>query len=713
MAAPPVTDAEFFELVRRSGVVTARRLDEYLASHRHAGAGPVAAGVAAQSALSEGLLTKYQAEQVLAGRYRNFLVAGKYLVLERIGYGGCSAVFLAHHVAIGRPVALKVLPPNHAQNPEALARFYREARAAAMLDHPNIADIYDVQFADNIHLLVMEYIYGPDLQDLVRKVGPLSPARAADYIRQAAAGLQHAHEAGLVHRDIKPGNLLVDRSGTVKILDLGLVRIFQSDDGLTKGQNFHFVLGTLDYQAPEQAIDSHEVDIRADIYSLGGTLYYLLTGQPVFPEGTVAEKLSWHQRRQPRPIAEYRPDVPAGLSAVVDRMMAKSPSDRYREPVDVVAALAEWAGEPSYPPSEAELPSLSKAARALLDARPRLSQPAPTPAPRPVRVPAIAAAPLPVPAIAAPSPAREVAVVVDSGRRAIDPAWNKPRFPRRSALVVAAAAAVVMVGTRINPFEAASTEKPATSAPAPAKKTGLVALLGTVAELDSQIEAETNPATKAQLLVKRGHVNSRMGRWRLAADDFRRAVELDPIVDWNWYYAIVTLVEISEGPGYRKLCLEMLRTFESSPDPLLAERIAKLWLLTPDCPGDPAIPGQLSDRALAENASKKLNYWVMSTKGLSEYRAGHFAEAASWLNKAIDATPSKTPQCKALSGLFLSMALQRQGARDQAKQAYDAAAQIIDRHQSQDGGDFGADWCDWLMCAIVRREAGPMMGLAR
>ena len=211
-----------------------------------------------------------------------------------------------------------------------------------MLDHPNIADIYDLHQADETHFLVMEYIFGPDLEDLVRKVGPLHPERAAAYIRQAASGLQHAHEAGLVHRDIKPSNLLVNRTGTVKILDLGLVRIFQSDDGLTQGQNFRYVLGTLDYQAPEQAVNSHAVDIRADIYSLGGTLYYLLTGQPMFPEGTIAEKLTWHQRRQPRPISEYRADVPAGLAAVVDRMMAKSPSDRYQEPAEVVAALAEW-----------------------------------------------------------------------------------------------------------------------------------------------------------------------------------------------------------------------------------------------------------------------------------------------------------------------------------------------------------------------------------
>src|SRR5262245_10903405 len=186
MAAPPVTDEAFFELVRRSGVVKSTRLDEYLSRRRPAEAGQAGPRAAAQAAVGDGLLTKYQAEQLLGGRYRNFVVAGKYLILERIGNGGSSAVFLANHVAIQRPVALKVLPTNRADNREALARFYREARAAAMLDHPNILDIYDIHHADDMHFLVMEFVHGPDLEGLVQQVGPLSPGRAAAYIRQAA-----------------------------------------------------------------------------------------------------------------------------------------------------------------------------------------------------------------------------------------------------------------------------------------------------------------------------------------------------------------------------------------------------------------------------------------------------------------------------------------------------------------------------------------------
>jgi serine/threonine protein kinase len=719
MAAPPVTDEAFFELVSRSGVLSSKRLNAYLSSRRPGAGGSGEARAAAQAAVSDGLLTKYQAEQLLTGRWRNFLCAGKYLILERVGHGGMSAIFLANHLAVQRPVALKVLPANKAENPEALARFYREARAAAMLDHPNIADFYDIYRTDNLHFLVMEFIHGPDLEGLVARSGPLSPTRATEYIRQAASGLQHAHEVGLVHRDIKPGNLLVDRSGTVKILDLGLVRIFQSDDGLTKGQNFRYVLGTIDYQAPEQAVDSHEVDIRADIYSLGATFYFLLTGQTVFPEGSIAEKLTWHQRRQPRPISDYRDDVPAGLAAVVDRMMAKSPSDRYPEPADVVEALAEWAHEPIPPPSEAELPPLSKAARALLDSRPRRSPQEISSLAR--RGPSLGLA-TPPPALATPPPAAEkpAAIATDSAVRASDPVPTKPWLRRRTALIVAASvAAIAFAGSRtgglISEWSQPAPTSAATSGPRPLQKSAPISLFDSVADLNTQIASETTPANQADLLVRRGNSYSRLGRWRQAAGDFRRALDLDPDNQWTWYAAIPTLVEIGDLDSYRKRCLEMQERFESSDDTLLSERIAKLWLLTPKCPGDPAIPTRLVDRASASEATatKRLYYWVMSTKGIAEYRAGRPAEAVPWLKKAIDAAPPTTLQCKALSGLFLSMALQRQNLQDPARQEYDRAAEILDRHQSQYGGDLGAEWCDWLMCQIIRREAEETLGLVK
>ena len=203
-------------------------------------------------------------------------------------------------------------PWTRPRHPEVVERFEREARAVAALDHPNIVKVHDVDKEDKngkaLHYLVMEYAEGTTLQDIVRKKGPMDVLRAAHYVCQAALGLQHAHEAGLVHRDVKPGNILLDRSGTIKILDLGLARFFHDQgDNLTREHDANAILGTADYLAPEQAIDSHLVDNRADVYSLGMTFYYLLAGTAPFAHGTLNQKLIWHQLRQPRPSPPAAP----------------------------------------------------------------------------------------------------------------------------------------------------------------------------------------------------------------------------------------------------------------------------------------------------------------------------------------------------------------------------------------------------------------------
>lgn len=362
MAAPTTFD-EFLELVRKSGVVEEKRLNAYLQKMRTAGtAVPSEPGKLAGLLVRDGILTHFQAEQFLLGKWRRFTI-GKYKVLERLGSGGMGSVYLCEHKFMRRRAAVKVLPQAKAEDPAALERFYREARAVAALDHPNIVRAYDIDQEEKLHFLVMEYVDGSSMQEIIKKFGPMDVTRAAHYIRQAAIGLQHAHQtAGLVHRDIKPGNLLVDRTGTVKILDMGLARFFHdTEDDLTKKFDEN-VLGTADYLAPEQALDSHSVDIRADIYSLGATFYFLLTGNTPFSEGTVAQKLIWHQTRQPKPVRTIRPDVPAELAAVLDKMMAKSPGQRYQTPSDVVEALAPWTQQTIAAPPTQEMPYLSPAA---------------------------------------------------------------------------------------------------------------------------------------------------------------------------------------------------------------------------------------------------------------------------------------------------------------------------------------------------------------
>src|SRR5215203_5873884 len=211
--AAPLTIDEFLDLVRKSGVVEEKRLDAYLEKARAVAPLPTDPGRLAGFLVRDGMLTNFQAEQLLLGKWRRFNI-GKYKVLERLGSGGMGSVYLCEHKLMRRRVAVKVLPTAKAEDSSSLERFYREARAVAALDHPNIVRAYDIDQDENLHFLVMEYVDGASLQELIKKFGPMDPIRACHYIYWSAIGLTHAHEAGLIHRDIKPGNILVDRQGT-------------------------------------------------------------------------------------------------------------------------------------------------------------------------------------------------------------------------------------------------------------------------------------------------------------------------------------------------------------------------------------------------------------------------------------------------------------------------------------------------------------------
>ena len=354
----PSTVADFVEIVVKSHVLERDVLDPYLQQMRAAGAYPDRPKKLGATMIRDGLLTPFQVDQFLQGKWRGFWISGKYKLLDHLGIGGMGNVFLCEHRSLRRRVAIKVLPLAHAKDPVALERFYREARAAAALDHPNIVRAHDIDRDGRYHFIVLEYVQGSTLQEIVGRSGPMDATRAAHYVRQAALGLHNAHLADLVHRDVKPANLMLDRQGVVKVLDMGLARFFNDEEGncLTGKHDQGQILGTADYLAPEQAINGHAVDVRADVYSLGATFYFLLTGRPPFGDGGMAQKLIAHQTRTPTPIRDLRPEAPEGVAEIVRKMMAKDPAARYQSPGEVYEALAPWTQAPIAPPPEEEMP---------------------------------------------------------------------------------------------------------------------------------------------------------------------------------------------------------------------------------------------------------------------------------------------------------------------------------------------------------------------
>jgi len=289
----------------------------------------------ARQAVHSKALTLWQAQQLLAGRTAGYRV-DRYVLLDLIGQGGMGRVYLAQDTRLNRRVALKILAPERVNNPRAIARFQREARVGAQLQHENLVRIYDFGESNGRYYLVMEYIEGKTIGTLISEGGAMPPVPAVRLVRQVAAGLEHAHRKGLIHRDVNPYNILVTRDGTAKLADLGLAIELAEEDRVTREGA---TVGTFDYVAPEQARHSHSADIRSDIYSLGCTLYHMCTGQVPFPTPSLPEKLFAHQAMEPEAMAKLAPGLPEGLAEVVQRMMHKSPDERYATPLHVAQAL--------------------------------------------------------------------------------------------------------------------------------------------------------------------------------------------------------------------------------------------------------------------------------------------------------------------------------------------------------------------------------------
>lgn len=358
------TAAEFVAVLRECKLLEPAQMEEVERTLAASCSDPRAL---ARELARRGWLTAYQCNELLLGRGRQLLL-GSYVLLDKVGEGGMGAVFKARNWKLGRVVALKLIRREKLANPQAVKRFQREIRAAAHLQHPNIVHASDADEIAGTHILIMDYVENAvDLARQVREHGPLPWPKACEYIRQAALGLQHAHERGMVHRDIKPPNLLLSvvsrqpsaakdasRSGIgrgtlttdqeqIKILDMGLARLHTPDmEGVDTSATLTqdgVVVGTPDYISPEQARDARSADIRSDLYSLGCTFYYLLAGQAPFGGATAMEKLIKHQLETPPPLPPSRRDVPEPVSAIITRLMAKRPEDRYQTPAELVRTL--------------------------------------------------------------------------------------------------------------------------------------------------------------------------------------------------------------------------------------------------------------------------------------------------------------------------------------------------------------------------------------
>jgi serine/threonine protein kinase len=331
----------FLKTVLKSGLLDRRQLQEALSDvPKEKRNDPHAL---ADHLVRKGKLSRFQASKLLRGSGKGLLL-GHYQVLAPIGRGGMSTVYLARDERSGELVALKVLTPSRWRNRERLlARFQREMELSRRVAHPHLAWTYESGFCLGIYFIAMEYIPGKNLSRTVAENGPLKVPRAARLMAEVASALEHAHNQGLIHRDLKPSNIMITPNDHAKVLDLGLALMEgeEAEQDVIGGQGY--IVGTMDYIAPEQTTDATGVDGRADLYSLGCTLYFALSGQPPFPNGSSRDKMRRHRQEEPRPLRELVPDVPLGFARLIERLMAKDPNQRPPSAVAVEEELRAWA----------------------------------------------------------------------------------------------------------------------------------------------------------------------------------------------------------------------------------------------------------------------------------------------------------------------------------------------------------------------------------
>jgi eukaryotic-like serine/threonine-protein kinase len=336
----PVT-SDLLGVLRKSCVLTDGRFDEVRLKVL-SGAFPGEAGSLAERLVAERFLTHYQADRLLKNKPQS-LIFGRYVIIDRVGCGSMGRVYKARHLLMDRVVALKIIAPEFVASARKIARFQREIRLISRLDHPNVVRAFDADRIANVPYIAMEYVQGQNLNQRLYERGPLPLEDVIEYAAQAAEGLAHAHDQGVVHRDVKPSNLLLGIDRQLKVLDFGLAALMEIDSDDACRTNDGVAVGTIDYMSPEQTC-GQEIDGRSDLYSLGCSMYHLMTQRMLFPGASTIERLAHRAKGERLRIAEIHPEFPPGLVQVMEKMLAFRPQDRFQTALEAAEAL--WALTP-------------------------------------------------------------------------------------------------------------------------------------------------------------------------------------------------------------------------------------------------------------------------------------------------------------------------------------------------------------------------------
>lgn len=375
-----IDEIDLLAEIRQLGIMPERTVAEMQAKVE-SGQYPRETSRLTRALIQDGSITEFQAKRLLTGRGRDLLV-GRYVIVDRLGRGSMGEVFKAQHVLMGRAVAVKKVSGEISANDKAVARFLREIRLIGRLDHPNVVRAFDADARGRLLYLVMEFVQGQSLLDLLKQGGPMKVGDVINYMTQSARGLHHAHAQGVVHRDIKPSNLLLNDQDVLKILDLGLGVLMEADPSSSFQTADGIAVGTVDFMSPEQAM-GRDVDGRSDLFSLGCSMYYLLTGRFPFPGNSQIERLGRRINSRPEPIKALRPEIPDRVVAVMEKLLANKPADRYQtgnEAADALAMLSGKSGVSASVASRGPKETLGPGANSI-------SAPAPAAqAPGPVRV---------------------------------------------------------------------------------------------------------------------------------------------------------------------------------------------------------------------------------------------------------------------------------------------------------------------------------------